>query len=582
MIVGVLVVAAGACTSEGGAPGSAPSVQREPVTGEGEPAVEEGEGWFIELLAAHTEAVLRGPAGSYRPSQGEVFLVVDLRARHDNPDAVLSSDELSLTDHGVSVPAVGGAMEEGVYCVECSVQAPATGTWTELSVIFVLPEEAANGHLQLEGGWRAITFTPELGASERAVRSENIAFVAGSAPERPTISSDLAFWGDLAVAGSYDGFRVIDVSDPEHPDVLAEVACRARQGDVSVWEDLVFLSNDTPTTTDRCNGKDTEADTPGAFEGIRIFDVSDPSSPRLVRSVRTDCGSHTHTLVPDLPNRRVLLYVSSYAPTEPSLGPSCRNPHAHISVVEVPLSAPSRARVISRPSLPGLGAYDFGAPGFLDTAGCHDISVFMPLDLAAAACMSEGQLWDISDPVHPRITAHIRNADVAFWHSASFSWDGKYVLFGDEYLFQTPGCRDDRRGAIWFYEVADPEEPVGHFTLPRPQGEDPAEFCTAHNFAPLPIPGRYLLVSAFYTGGTSVIDFGDPAHPVEIAYYDAVSPRPSNVWSSYWYDGLIYSNDLHRGVDIFDLDLPDVDDAVLLARFNPQTQERLLRGEPGS
>jgi hypothetical protein len=238
--------------------------------------------------------------------------------------------------------------------------------------------------------------------------------------------------------------------------------------------------------------------------------------------------------------------------------------------------------VISRPSLPGLPDYDFGAPGFLDTAGCHDVSVFMPLDLAAAACMSEGQLWDISDPVHPRITAHIRNADVSFWHSASFSWDGRYVLFGDEYLFGTPGCRDDRRGAIWFYEVADPEEPVGHFTLPRPQGEDPEEFCTAHNFVPLPIPGRYLLVSAFYTGGTSVIDFSDPAHPVEIAYYDAVSPRPSNVWSSYWYGGLIYSNDLHRGVDIFELDLPDVDDAVRLSRFNPQTQERLLRSETAS
>ncbi len=394
-------------------------------------------------------------------------------------------------------------------------------------------------------------------------------------------NSDMAFWGDTLVQGSYDGFRLIDISQPTAPRLIADVECRGPQGDVSIWENLVFVSVDRPQTTPRCNSEDAEKVDPlfvppqGGWEGIRVFDISQPRQPRLVTSVATDCGSHTNTLVPDLEHHRLLLYVSSYAlAVQPDLAPGCTNPHGHISVVEVPLDDPATASVIAEPHLFDTPVWKVwpGAPeGYEDTAGCHDITIYEPKHLAAAACMSEGQIWDISDPVHPVTLAHVDLGDVSFWHSAAWSSDGSVVAFGDENLAPA-GCTDAPLGAIWFYNVDDPAAPQleGRFSLDRYQG---SEICSAHMFNVIPGIDRDLLVSAFYAGGTSVIDFTDPTQPEEIAYFDVGGRTPGDEWASYWYNGYIWASDHLRGLDVFQLDLPDVAGATELPHLNPQTQE---------
>jgi hypothetical protein len=196
----------------------------------------------------------------------------------------------------------------------------------------------------------------------------------GSAPKTNPASfyrnSDLAFRGRLAFAGNYEGFRIIDIADPEAPAVLADVNCPGQQHDVSVWKHLLFLSIDRPLTAPECGSPQTPVVdgviTPG-FEGLRIFDVANPSSPRYVGAVATDCGSHTHTLVPDPDDAgRVLIYVASYPAS--ALGPtpfgtqcSRSDPgHSKISVVEVPLAAPEQARVVAQPT---FELNDFGAAG---------------------------------------------------------------------------------------------------------------------------------------------------------------------------------------------------------------------------
>ena len=185
--------------------------------------------------------------------------------------------------------------------------------------------------------------------------------------------SDIAFWGNIAVAGNYDGFRVFNTDTHQ---LLVSYLCRGPQNDVSLYEHngrlLLFLSNDTPQTNGAtvCSQNrlsDTTACGPACFEGIRIFDLTDPSSPQLIKGVYTDCGSHTHTLVPDLANNRVLLYVSSYPS---STGPNCQSPHAKISIVAVPLDAPETASVIATPPI--------DAPAYIGI-GCHDITVFMAI-----------------------------------------------------------------------------------------------------------------------------------------------------------------------------------------------------------
>ena len=403
-------------------------------------------------------------------------------------------------------------------------------------------------------------------------------------------NSDLAFWGKRVYAGHYDGFQIIDASDPENPQQLVDFRCPGSQHDVSVWKDLLFVSVETPRTSPDC---DSTTQSPG-FEGMRIFDVSNPSEPVLIKGVPTDCGSHTHTLVPDLENGRVLLYVASYTASElreSEYGNACLRVdengqrHNKISVVSVPLDEPEEASVVSEPRFPQRNDYR-ATPA--DPAngwnGCHDISVYMAIERAASACMGEGQIWDISDKAQPRAIARVHNPKVEFFHSATFSWDGKTVVYGDEAGGGTgPRCRaqdPSTLGALWFYDVASldttddtsVEEPLSHWKVPRVQGDLPN--CTMHNFNTLPMLRRDVLVSSAYAAGTTVVDFTDPGNPVEVGHHD---PHGANTWSSYWYNGRIYTNDGGRGVDVMLLSHEARAGARKLPHSNPQTQDFVLR-----
>ncbi len=53
------------------------------------------------------------------------------------------------------------------------------------------------------------------------------------------VSSDLAFWGSTAYQGNYDGFRVIDISDPDNPTEISHPSCNGDQGDIVVWGNLL-------------------------------------------------------------------------------------------------------------------------------------------------------------------------------------------------------------------------------------------------------------------------------------------------------------------------------------------------------
>jgi hypothetical protein len=418
---------------------------------------------------------------------------------------------------------------------------------------------------------------PEQTATD--IHSPNMKLVGRSA-KTGTINSDLAFQDHVVYAGNYDGFRIIDARDPRNPVVLSDTPCHGAQDDISIWGNLMFLSVDHPETKRTCDSEEVPIDpsdpsTWVGYEGIRIFDVTDKADPQLLKFVETDCGSHTHTLVPDPANERLLLYVSSYALLP---GPHCGPDHAQsdlhrkISIVEVPLADPEAARVIATPR---IDAPVLNIPGYFPTIGCHDIQVLLPLHLAAAACLTEGQLWDISDPANPKTleATHIRNDAFTFWHSAAFTWDGQVVAFSDETFFQgceTPGDQD---GRVWFYSVADPSSPLGSFGIPRPQG---GQYCSMHLFDIIPVTDRYLLVGSAYGGGTTVVDFTDPSAPTELGFYDAQDPIAADTWSSYFWNGAIYANDIPRGVDIFRLNDSASRDAMRFRRLNPQTQTVLL------
>jgi hypothetical protein len=192
---------------------------------------------------------------------------------------------------------------------------------------------------------------------------------------------------------------------------------------------------------------------------------------------------------------------------------------------------------------------------------CHDITAYPAIGLAGGACEGYGFLLDIRDPAHPVRLAAVADSNFSYWHSATFNNSGTTVLFSDEWGGGgAPKCRaTDKRewGADAIFKLVGQQMQFqSYYKLPAPQ--TPQENCVAHNGSLIPIPGRDVMVQAWYQGGISVFDFTDAAHPREIAFFDrgpvdSTQMQMGGSWSSYWYNGVIVSSEIARGLDIFEL-----------------------------
>ncbi|PZR53084.1 hypothetical protein DNL40_08735 [Xylanimonas oleitrophica] len=425
---------------------------------------------------------------------------------------------------------------------------------------------------------------PVLGAGEIA-SSPNIELVAnipknGAFAPEGQYSSDLAFQGRYAFAGNYGGFTVYDVADPRAPEQVAQVVCPGSQNDVSVYGNLLVLSTDSSRSNDSCDNVAQSATIKDSWEGLKVFDISEPTSPRYVASVETLCGSHTHSLAPSKDGKSVYAYVSSYGPN--AAYPDCQPPHDLISVVEIPLADPASAAVVSTPVLFPDGGNP-GGNGSSTTSGCHDITTYPEKDVAAGACMGDGILLDISDRANPVVTEQVRDTEnFAFWHSATFNNDGTKVVFTDELGGGgAPTCNsgiDPEKGADAIYDIVDGKLVFrSYFKIDREQSD--LENCVAHNGSLIPVAGRDIMVQAWYQGGISVWEFTDSANPVELAWFDRGPLSDERLvmggsWSAYWYNGAIISNDIQKGLDVLLMDDPAVAPATVVRQdeFNPQMQ----------
>jgi hypothetical protein len=168
---------------------------------------------------------------------------------------------------------------------------------------------------------------------------------------------------------------------------------------------------------------------------------------------------------------------------------------------------------------------------------------------------------DISDPVNPKRLDHVIDKNFAYWHSATFNNDGTKVIFTDEWGGGTrPRCRatdPPTWGANAIFDIVDRKMQFrSYYKIPAPQTEQ--ENCVAHNGSLIPVPGRDIMVQAWYQGGVTVFDFTDSAKPVEIAFFDRgpISAKElitGGYWSTYWYNGYIYGSEIARGIDVFKL-----------------------------
>ena len=425
-------------------------------------------------------------------------------------------------------------------------------------------------------------------------------------------NSDLAFQGNLLFLGNFNGFQVYDIADPANPRLRTTFVCPGGQGDLSVWGNLLFMSVEETRGRLDCGPQGVpDSVSTDRFRGVRIFDITNLERPRQVATIQSCRGSHTHTLVND-PNDRENVYVyisgTSFARSPNELagcsggGPEdTTSAYFRIEVVKVPLAAPQNARIVSMPrifadtagNIAGLWRGGTHGPGTQRTSitnQCHDITAYPALGLAAGACSGNGILLDIRDVANPRRIDEVVDPNFAYWHSATFNNDGSSVIYTDEWGGGTQArCRASDRpewGADAIFSLANGKlRHEGYFKMPAPQTA--AENCVAHNGSLIPVPGRDIMVQAWYQGGVSVFDFTDRDNPVEIAFFDR-GPMTEQLtlggyWSTYWYNGSIYGSEIGRGLDVFQLEPSEfltrneIEAAKLVKvdRFNPQLQERL-------
>jgi len=397
-------------------------------------------------------------------------------------------------------------------------------------------------------------------------------------------NTDMAFSDDLLVTGSYHGFNMYQLQDSGIPNLVSSVVCPGGQGDVSIVGDLLIMSVEQTRGRLDCGLQGVSEDiSDERFRGIRIFDISDITSPVQVGAVQTCRGSHTHSVVsgPDA-DGKILVYNSgtSSVRKEEELE-NCidgtpgddRTALFRIDVIEIPVDDPSKSRIIDSPTVfadPETGALaglwrggDHGddTQETYRTDQCHDITVFPSANLAAGACSGNGILFDITDPRKPTRIDAVTDAGFAYWHSATFNNDGTKILFTDEW---GGGGRARCRawdpitwGADAIYDIVDQKlEFKGNYKIPAPQLE--TENCVAHNGSIIPVPGRDIFIQAWYQGGISVIDFTDSANAIEIAYFDRGPIDEKELltggfWSVYYYQGAIYGTEIARGLDVLKL-----------------------------
>jgi hypothetical protein len=351
------------------------------------------------------------------------------------------------------------------------------------------------------------------------------------------------------------------------------------------------------------------------FRGVRIFDATDLKHPRLLKNVQTCRGSHTHTVVEDPKDKaNVYIYVSGSSAVrsskelagcsdlDPSVDPTSEL--FKIEVIKVPLANPAAATVVTKPGIladlttaprsdararqdslervaQAAAAAAAGRGGRGGRAGggggrgvnpaligkgpqqCHDITVYPAAGYAGGACGGYGLLIDITDAANPKRLYAAADSNMQFWHSATFNNDGTRMLFSDEWGGgSAPRCRATDHyewGSDAIFTIENKKSLSFKAYYKMPAAQTGFENCVAHNGSLVPIPGRDVMVQSWYQGGVSIFDWTDPAHPQEIAFQDRgpfdVTGAGANAgtWSVYWYNGYMYSSEIGRGLDIFEL-----------------------------
>lgn len=345
----------------------------------------------------------------------------------------------------------------------------------------------------------------------------------------------LAFGAGLAYGGQWDGrgekpdvggVRIFDITGA--PRQVGFFKCPGNDVDVAfVKPGLVAVGHHAAT----CNPFDEGEDDAGVY----LLDVSNPRSPRMLGQVNLPAGRQSHSITA-YPGKPI---IYSNAGGLPSNGGT----FTHM----IDVSNPSKPKVVAefRPPPP--------------PTGCHDFSFHFDKRGKFGFCsgLQGTQIWDVSDPLEPSVVTTIYNPFIQFSHYSVASADGKILAINDENITANDCVEQETpTGAMWFYDISDIESPQFLSSFSPPRGNTGSPFgsfwvgdgtCTSHDFNW--VDNRTVVVP-WYTGGFNVISVEDSTAPEEVAYYQ---PEDTDMWSAHYFQGRIYTNDMARGFEAFEV-----------------------------
>ncbi len=425
----------------------------------------------------------------------------------------------------------------------------------------------------------------------------------------PASQNDVSVYKHLLFVSSEGTNARLDCGAQGVPEPISKERIRGiRIFDISDIKNPKYVSN-----VQTCRGSHTHTvlTDPNDKESVYIY-VSGSAGVRSPEEL-AGCVGGTLEENPDSAQFRVeVIKVPLAAPEKAAVGNYARifgglAPAPRPAAAAAQAAAAAAAAAANPPAAPPAGAAAPGARGGAPVAGgraggrggpptgpnqCHDITVYGASGFAGGACGGYGLLLDIREPTHPIRIDAAGDVNMSYWHSATFSNDGTKVLFSDEWGGgSSPRCRSTDRlewgaDAIFTLERG---KLVFHSYYKMPAAQTEFENCVAHNGSLLPIPGRDVMIQGFYQGGITVFDWTDPKKPFEMAYFDrgpldGTRLMSAGSWSVYWYNGLIYSSEISRGLDIYEM-LPtpllsqneiDAAKTVVFTEANAQDQQKIV------
>ncbi len=408
-------------------------------------------------------------------------------------------------------------------------------------------------------GWPTLTNPPEdtsdmpewWQAIEPAALPETITGLnhTTKADEVPS-GAGLAIFGRLVVMpGFTTDTHIVDIGDPENPEVLSSFSPAARGAVIIAYPDGRLITV-LATSSD-----------------LLVFDITDPRDPVSLGGLGPSQGSHKVGVVPGTP----IIYNANSAGGNL---PDAYVPEMASGVTEIfDLSDPEDPQHVM---------------DFENGYGCHHVYFYNNAETdhyrAYCAGIEVTQIWDTTDPRDPQVVAEIpvHHGDpslphtsiplVAFSHFSIVNQDASVLIVGDETGGgAAPGCdvhvdamgntASGPLGNLWFYDISDEANPelLGWMSPTAPTltdppvltDDEPSPNCTAHHGRLVPDPEgeRDLLAMAFYGAGVVLIDFTDPTAPMIL---DQWNPG-TDTWEVWHYNGYLITGDLARGMDVLTL-----------------------------